>query len=64
MKRRFLIFAIYESDADEVFALNSILECDNFPTRDEATKHMQSIAFSRIKGITGIIELSEGDKWE
>lgn len=64
MKRRFLVFGIYQYDDGETVSFDSIIECNHFPTKEEVKVHMQSLIFSKLKGITGITELSKDDKWE
>ncbi len=62
MKRKFLIFAIYEG-YDGVIPAHSVLYSDNFPTEKEAKEHMKKIAFPQLIGITGLIEVFEGHGW-
>jgi hypothetical protein len=63
MKRKFLIFAIYEKDESQGFIVfNSIYEGD-FPTKKQAEDHMRDIVWSKLIGITSIIEVSDGCGW-
>lgn len=63
MKRKFLIFAIYEKDENQgFFTLNSIYDGD-FPTKKQAEDYMKDIAWSKLIGVTGIIEVFNDCGW-
>ena len=54
MEREFLIFGLEEkSEASE-----------EDKTKAEAEEYMQSIAFSKLKGITGIVEVFNEHGWD
>jgi hypothetical protein len=63
MERKFLIFGLYEKDDNDIFAMQEIWHGD-FPTKPEAEEYMQSISFSKLKGITGIVEVFNDHGWD
>lgn len=61
----YLIFALFEKDNNEIFVDHGIWHGDHLPSKAAAEEFMSTRCWSKLKGITGIIQVSkEKTGWE
>jgi hypothetical protein len=59
--RYYLIFALYQKDDGDMWTAKHFIQRDYFPKIKDLTEYCEIKTFSKLIGITGIIELNALD---